>query len=302
MRNTKQSRIARFAIVVVFTILLIVSFGASNLHAGKKRPKPNPPLLNKEEIKVLMQTNPSQASEEIWRHGLYSRKPSSDLLDMASQLLNSNDTFTVALAEWAIASYVASKNSGVITKFPKSDPPDWYKTWAKIPASKYVEMDYVRQAVMIGIHKNSKDLLISGDKIVKSTHKVVNEINTISIPVEKKSAINKYLSILDAEYQKLANHITKSPNDLITARGLWLNVRSAARPIILAHSSINFNKIISVKIHNGHSLRNITGSQYPWTHKPGGDICMQHGLEPDSLLFKLITDRLGPGQQFSVKR
>lgn len=63
----------------------------------------------------------------------------------------------------------------------------------------------------------------------------------------------------------------------------------------MANPTAKLGRLLFVKQHAAHSHRNITGSQYPWIHKPGGGIYVQEGLEPGSPVREVLQNRLGPG-------
>jgi len=222
------------------------------------------------------------------------------LAALAAELLRSDDTFARALAEWAIDAKVQRDNTGQAVAWPRQDPPEWYKTRSAVPPESYLEMDYVRQAVALGIHRDGKALAASADAMVRRARAVMAEIERAGAPPEARAAVARQLAALEGVRDRLAARLAAAPQDIAGLRRLWLDARLAARPIVLANPAVDFSQVAFVAGYPGHSLMNITGSQYPWTHKPGGDICIKTGLDPAAPVRGVIAGRLGPGHVHGI--
>ncbi|HUS92356.1 MAG TPA: hypothetical protein VM695_10925 [Phycisphaerae bacterium] len=216
----------------------------------------------------------------------------------AAGLLAHEDPFIAAIAEWALATRVEKDNGGQRIAWPREDAPAWFVAWASLPAERLLEFDYARYAVSWGAHRQAAQLLSSAGKIIERAEGAAGEVRQAAGLAERKALVAGQLEELRAIERRLAEHVRKDPGDLLTARRLWLAARRAARPIVLANPAIDFDSLIYIKRHPVHSHRNITGSQYPWVHKPGGDIFIQslpRGLGPGARIDPVIAGRLGPG-------
>jgi hypothetical protein len=104
-----------------------------------------------------------------------------------------------------------------------------------------------------------------------------------------------HLARLEAIRDELGQRIRSDPDDIVGHRQRWLAARRAARPIVLANPAVNFERLLFIQRHAAHSHRNITGSQYPWIHKPGGGIYVKSGLQLDGEVRPVLGEQLGAG-------
>jgi len=258
---------------------------------------------------------PCAAAELLWRIAL-KKGLTDELASLAAGLLDHDDPFVRALAEWAIATRVEIDNKGQQIAWPRPQAPDWFRRWSALPADRLLEADYARMAVVWGIHYDGRKLLDSVGAIRRRARDAAGEALQ-SPDAGVRATVARQLQVLDAIQRRLAERVEAAPEttvafrsakerdfrgakgdsapDLTAQRKLWLAARRAARPIVLANPAIDFDELLLIKRHSAHSHRNITGSQYPWVHKPGGDICVQSGLEPGSPVRGVLGDRLGPG-------
>jgi len=214
-------------------------------------------------------------------------------------LLDHEDPFTRALAEWAIAIRVQLDNGGQEIRWPREDAPAWFRRWMALDSDRLLEMDYARLAIGWGTHHRGCDLLSSVGKIIERARGAAAEVEQGG-PPQSKAMIERQLAQLESIRRQLADRVAAHPDDIVGHRRLWIAARKAARPIVLANPAIDFDQIVFVKLHAAHSHRNITGSQYPWVHKPGGDICVKAGLQVDSPVRGVLNGRLGPGHVHGI--
>jgi len=216
------------------------------------------------------------------------------LAELASTLLVSDDRFAASMAEWAIAIKVGIANNGPAEVYPSQQTPDWYQLWTSLDSDFHVDANYVRCAIPWGIHRSSSQCLSSARKYLSRAAGVLKEIRAAGDKsrIEQAEKDFRHAELLVA---RLEDATGEMPGDLRRHRDLWLETRRAIRPIVLANPAVDFDQIVFISRHAGHSLRNITGSQYPWTHKPGGDLLVKTGFDPDSPARPLLDDRLGPG-------
>lgn len=206
------------------------------------------------------------------------------LAEIAASLLDDRDPFVRALAEWSLATRVARDNNGQTVVWPRKSSPPWFLAWSQLPPASLLELDYCRQGIVWGLHRDVQAIKASADKIVRRAEGVLARRGTGGHAIGLRSLRDD-----------LVRRIEAAPTPLAAHRRAWLELRHAAREIVLQHAPIDFDRVLFVAGYPGHSLRNITGSQYPWAHKPGGDLCVKTGFHPADPASGLIDGRLGPG-------
>jgi len=245
-------------------------------------------------LQSLRKKDAVATAELLWR--IAQKKGLTDeLATLAAELLKHEEPFARALAEWAIATKVGIENNGQEIAWPRPDPPEWYQTWvASLTPELQIEADYVRMAVGWYIQHSKDKLLSSIGAIQLRAQGAAAEVRR-SGSAEARAMVTRQLAELESIHAKAAEHVKTAPDDMLGHRRAWLAARRAARPIVMANPAIDFNQIVFIKRHAAHSHRNITGSQYPWVHKPGGDICIQTGFEPGGPVRGVLQGKLGPG-------
>ena len=234
-------------------------------------------------LESIAKNDPLTAGE-LLRQAAEQGQLTDPLAEIAAGLLGHEDPFVRALAEWAIATRVAGDNNGQTIVWPKEKAPSWFITWSQLPAESFVELDYCRQGIVWGLHRDAQAIQASADKIVRRAEGVLAWTGAGG-DVEELRALR----------DDLKRRIAADPARLDEHRRTWLKLRQAARPVVLEHSPVDFERLLFVSGFPGHSLRNITGSQYPWAHKPGGDLCVQDGPASGRPAQGVIAGRLGPG-------
>jgi hypothetical protein len=226
---------------------------------------------------------------------------SDDLAAVAAELLSHADPFARGLAEWALATRVGRDNRGETARWPRDDAPAWFAAYMAVPPETLIDCDYVRQAAAWNIQQDPAGLAASADKILGRARGAAEAALSARVSPDAgaspqtRALVTRQLAALEALRDRLAAALAAQPPDLAAARGLWLEMRRAARPVVLAHPALDFRELVYVTQHPGHSLQNITGSQYPWAHKPGGDLCVQATLDPAAPVRGMLAGRLGPG-------
>ena len=238
---------------------------------------------------------PGLAAELLWQTSLAGRL-SEPTAELAGELLTHEDPFVGALAEWAIATKVGMENGGQTAAWPRADAPQWFDRWYGLDADFLLEADYVCLAIRWNIHHDGSKLLGSVGKIIERAGGAANEVlASKSTSAEIRATVMGNLSRLESIRKRLAREVDEAPQDIVNHRKLWIEARRAARPIVLANPAVDFQQLLFVKRHSAHSHRNITGSQYPWIHKPGGDIYIKTGLNPGDDVRPVIDEKLPPG-------
>jgi len=242
---------------------------------------------------------PGAAAELLWRvaqrGGL-----TEELAGVAADLLAHEDPFVRALAEWAIAVRVGLDNGGQEIVWPRPEAPEWFRRWLALSPEFHLEADYVRMAATCGIHHDGARLSDSVRAIARRAQAAAEEIRRSAPPSATLSIVEQQLAELASIQARIARRVEEAPRDLPAHRRLWLAARRAARPIVMANPAVDFERIVFVLQHAAHSHPNITGSQYPWIHKPAGDICVKAGLEPGAKVRGVIAGQLGPGHVHGI--
>lgn len=236
----------------------------------------------------------SVAAELLWRIA-QRRALSSELASQAAALLDHEDPMVRAMAEWAIAIKVGLDNGGQEVVWPRPDPPAWLQRWMTLPPEFLLEADYARSAIGCDLHRDGAKLCDSVVSILSRAEAAAAEIRRRGPSPETRAMLDRQLAALESIRSRIADHVQQKPGDLTGPRRLWRAARLAARPIVLANPAVDFRQIVFVTQHAAHSHRNITGSQYPWVHKPGGDLCVKTGLGPGDPVRPVIGGQLGPG-------
>ena len=95
---------------------------------------------------------------------------------LAAKLLSHADPFVRGLAEWALAirlhmEYECAEERidgrRIAKPWPDANAPKWYRAWAAIGPEATLELDYVRQAAVVGVHRTTTGLLDAAEKLVK---------------------------------------------------------------------------------------------------------------------------------------
>ncbi len=222
------------------------------------------------------------------------------LAAQAAELLSHEDPFVRAIAEWAIATKVDNENKGQQSAWPRPSAPPWFVRWQGLDTECLLECDYARQAVVWDTHHDGKKLLGSLGKILRRAQGAALEIRTATESEETRSMVVRQLDQLHAIHKALQRQVAENPHDIVGHRRLWLEARHATRPIVLANPAVDFDGVLFITRHSAHSHRNITGSQYPWVHKPGGDICVRMGLDPNGRVRPVLQGKLGPGHVHGI--
>jgi len=237
--------------------------------------------------------DPAAVAEVLWRiaqkDGL-----TDDRAALSAELLDHGDPFVRALAEWAIATKVGRENGGQEICWPRPDAPAWFAKWSALDADFLLDADYARLAVVWNVHYDGAKLLGSVGAIIGRARGAASEVAASGSP-ERQALVAGQLDKLESIRRELARRVDEAPDDVTDHRRLWLAARRAARPIVMANPAIDFDRLAFTLRHPVHSHRNITGSQYPWCHKPGGDVCVKTGLDPGGEVRRVLAGQLGPG-------
>ncbi len=216
----------------------------------------------------------------------------------AAGLLDHDDPFVRGLAYWALAEKVAQENKGQTAAWPQADAPAWFAAYAAVEGHRIVEADYVRQGAAWGIH-HASPLGAVGNTITRAEAAAAEIRASAGVAPEKLAEVDRRLAELRRIRDEVAARAQKSPDDLVPLRKLWIEARRTARSIALANPAVDFEQLLFITRHPA-TFPNITGSQYPWGHKPGGEICVQSGMTPGGKVREVLDGQLGPGHVHGI--
>jgi hypothetical protein len=216
------------------------------------------------------------------------------LAEEAATLLEDHDPFVRGIAEWTLATRVNLENKGQRIRWPRANPPNWYVRWSNLSGDFLLTADYVRQGAVWGIHHQPDAMRRSMELILERAYRVIDEVASSDTSPAELEGLERLRDRVLAQQKTMAGLAEESPPALTAMRKLWLEARRTARAIVLSNPAANFERLVFIKRH-GALFANITGSQYPWSHKPGGDVCVQDGMSPGAAQRDVIGDQLGPG-------
>lgn len=201
----------------------------------------------------------------------------SDVMEVAARLLDDEDMFVRAMAEWAIARKVGRDNNYEEVKWDATSDEVWLKKWLAVTVAERTEMDWCRQAVSLGIYNDAAKLRKSVDEIIERVDRME----------QGGSDVSKSLQAIRLEMN--------GTEDVASLRSLWLKARRTLRPEVFAKASLDFDEIILFSRHAMHYKPNVCGVHTSWSYKPGGDVLVVSGLQDHRSEQPLIGGKLGPG-------
>ncbi len=205
----------------------------------------------------------------------------------AADFLDHPDPLVRTMAEWTISVKVSIDNDREGAVWPGDTPPEWFTKWIALPAETHLPMDYLRQAITLGMHRRGADLLtLAADVKRRAAEKA-------RWAAENFGGSTEALDTMETAFAALEKAVTENPTDLAAARNAWLAWRVTVRPVVLRSADIDFQRIVYLKRYSGghHIQPTIHSNKYP----AGGDIFVQDGLEPTSPTRTLIGDQLPEG-------
>jgi hypothetical protein len=215
----------------------------------------------------------------------------------AAKLLDSKDPFVRGIADWALAIRVGTDNDG--RRFwPRPEDSAWFEALAMGRPQHRLKNDYVRQAVVSGIHYSPKTLSESATQMIDRAEWFVAAFNA-SFSVSDRDTIAAELQVMArllGRLQTLADVESVSVEATAAARRHWLDMRHAARRIVDCHLAKACPELAYVTRYSCIGPHNLASYSYHPTHfRPGGDVVIQSGSSPTSPTRALLRGRLGDG-------
>ena len=207
-------------------------------------------------------------------------------------LLEHDDPFVRGIAAWALIP-VRDANRGVQ---PNPDTPQWIAQCAALKPETSLECDFVLQAFVLGRHRTTQTLSQSVPEILDRARQAASCARSSDGDKQRQRMVLA-LEQLKKAYASLADR--EHPAGLLEQRKWWLEVRLAARNVILAGPDTDFQQIVFFKAHvrteGNHPDCLVQNHGRPKERPPGGEIFVQSGMGPADLLRGLIAGQLGPG-------
>jgi hypothetical protein len=168
----------------------------------------------------------------------------------------------------------------------------WFRKWQALPADEHLDLDYMRQAISLEMHRRSRDLLTLAADVMRRARARAAWAGH-ELEADTRAEQHKALEAMSEAYEALARLVEQEPDNLTACRKQWLAFRRTVRPVVLAGPDVNFDQLVYIKRYSGgfHLQPGIHGIKYP----DGGDIYVQTGLEPTSAPSPLIGDRIPKG-------
>ena len=227
--------------------------------------------------------------------------PTDELGRRAAAFLDHDDPFVRGFAEWAIAVRIGIENSGRTSISPEDPAPAWYERWkGALTPGFLLDCDYVRQGAVLGVHRSSTRLLESADQVLLRVEGATAEIREHGT-AEQREQLRQDLQHLTKVYQHVVALASEASGDVTAQRKAWVQLRHAARRIVLTNPDIDFNEVLFATRHAYHDGPNITAGAKSYIIKPGGDIFVKAGLSPGDPLRPLIAGKLPPGHMRSME-
>ena len=200
----------------------------------------------------------------------------------AEPMLDDPDPFVQAMAEWAMSVAVCNANDSSRAKaYPpaKGEAPAWFARYLAVPEEYHLPYDYIRQAVSLGMHRRSEDLV----KLATDTTRRALARAEWTKANGDGGAIDSAIAALQEAYEALQANSEAEPS---TFHRYWLAWRKSVRDVVLQGPDIDFDSMVYIKRFgaNAHLQPGVhSGSQFP----NGGDIFVQTGLDPANELRSL---------------
>ncbi|MCF7674823.1 MAG: hypothetical protein K9M97_05725 [Akkermansiaceae bacterium] len=210
-------------------------------------------------------------------------------LDAAAAMLGDPDLFVQGIAEWAIATKVGRDNKDFIVVWPKTPSPAWYRTWNDLPQERRAEMDWVRQAVSLGLHLDGRKLRTSADDLLRRA-------KALATASGSDGAARHTAEAAQERIQSVIKAMEVPGMTVDDMRALWLKARRALRPAVLASVPATCDQVLFSTVFAPHNTPNVVGTHTSFTYKPGGDLCVLSGLRSGNLKVRpILSGKLGAG-------
>ncbi|MFP4580521.1 MAG: hypothetical protein ACLFQ6_07320 [Candidatus Sumerlaeia bacterium] len=215
-----------------------------------------------------------------------------ELTARAAAMLGADDPFTDAVAEWAVSVNVCNEIETSEGKmWLNEDKPAWWSSWYDRDSAKDLQLDYIRQAIQLQMHRRGQDLVtLSNDQMRRALIKA-DWIKSL-IPVAERAKIDALVQTMQSEHKKFSDTVAQNPNDLTACRKAFLAWRPTVRAVVMSGPDMDFDSVLFAT-HVPGGTHGQPSSQNSWGGREG-DIYVQSGLEPGSPKKALLGDKMPP--------
>ena len=207
-------------------------------------------------------------------------------------LLGHDAPFVRGIAAWALI-VVRDANQGMRAK---PNTPDWMVKCLALQPETSLECDFVLQAFSLGVHRTTQDLSKSAQDVLKRADQLASYAQSCAGD-QRRQRVVAALETLKKVHGRSAGE--KRPADLAGHRKWWMEVRRAARDVVLAGPDMDFKEVVFFKAHvrteGNHPDCLVQNHDRPKERPPGGDVFVQAGMGPADPVRPLIAGQLGPG-------
>ena len=214
------------------------------------------------------------------------------MVEKGAALLGHDDPVVRGIAAWAL---IAVRDANPAVR-PEPGMSPWMAKCLLLKPESSVECDFVLQAVSLGIHRTPRDLAASADDIVRRAEGLA----AVAIPrggEPRRQTMTAALETLRTAHDRLVRQ--QPPTDLAGSRKGWMEVRRAARDVVLAGPEMDFRQVVffqaQVRTEGNHPDGLVQNHDRPKERRPGGDIMVQTGVGPADPVRPLIAGQLGEG-------
>ncbi len=215
----------------------------------------------------------------------------------AAALLDHEDPFARATAEWVLGVFVGHRNDtgSADQAYPPEEGeeiPQWYAKWMEIDHTQFPGLDHVRQVVALNKHRSVADLAEDLQRRLQAAQGA-----TAWAAAKEPGAAPDAQPRLQRVAECLSRLSAPEPVALAQARTLYLQARAALREAILASAKPWAPEVAYVQRRSFNGQHNISGnSQHQHKVPPPAEILRQDGLDPaKAQTTPLIGDQLPQG-------
>lgn len=212
--------------------------------------------------------------------------------EKATALLDHDDPFVRDIAAWALIAVRDANQSGEL----EPNTPDWMEQCLALKPETTLECDFVLQAFAHDVHRTTGGLS-------ESAKDIVNRAESLASYARLRGSDGRRRRVVDA-LEKLKRAHGRgagqdSLTDLSSRRKWWIEVRRAARDVVLAGPDMDFRRVafftVRPRTEGNHPDCLVQNHARPKERPPGGDVFVQTGMDPADPARPVIADQLGPG-------
>ena len=212
--------------------------------------------------------------------------------EKGAALLGHDDPFVRGIAMWALVA-VRNVNRGMR---PDSDTPGWTEQCLALKPEASLECDFVLRATDLGVHRTKRDLLEAAQDVTRRAAELASYVQS-HCGDQRQQQVAAALKTLNEAHGRAAGQ--QLPTDLTGQRKWWMEVRRAARDVVLAGPDMDLQQVVFFKAHvrteGNHPDCLVQNHDRPKERRPGGDVFVQTGIAPADSVRPLIDGQLGPG-------